>query len=1739
MKKIIILLSVMVLLLVVFGLPGQAEGVWTQSVTHGTQFAFSGEQITITHTTTPDGLDYIEQTFTPAQEVTFEFDAKLGSLHNDNFSLVLESNGGNNADGLWLSFKPNFFCDRDNEAVPITMDEWVHYRIVSTRDKLLAYVNGELKYERAGTFRTRSFLRFRDYGRCGGVVTNYLKNVRIYVAGSVSTHGTQFIQENNQLKIIHTTVPNGLDYYRQGFPALQDIVIDFDAKIGSVNNNNFSLLMDSDGEGAPDGLRLAFNQNKLCYYADNRWREIATVSFDTWSHYQIISTQNRVEIYVNGEAKYARAGTFQSRSYLKFSDYGLCSGPVTNFIANLETRAATSADPSLAFDNFDYQTLSGWTIDATHGGDFTQSGNTIRIVHSTSDYGYDSIRQNFDPLSAAVIEFDAKIGQVNNDNFSLLLESDGGFSGSGGLGFAFKTNQVMAYTAGAWQPVFTVNYNEWFHCRIVSTPEWVALYINDDLKYKQNGDCQTRSYIKFSDFGLCSGPVSNYLTNVRVRPADVNDGFMIYDDFNNTELYGWDQITSHGTQFSQSDNGIRIIHSTTPNGFDSISQTFQPFTEAVFEFDAKLGSTNNDNFSLLVESDGGYAASDGLGLAFNRNTVMTYANNNWQAVYTVPFDTWQHYKIVSTSTWVAIYINDDLKYKRNGTFRIRNLIKFSDFGRCSGPVTNYLANVQTRAATTDDKFIVYDDFNYQPLTGWTTNVTHGTQFSQNSNGLRIIHSTAPGGFDSIQKTFSSLSEAVFEFDAKVGALNNDNFSLLFESDGGYAASDGLGLAFKGNSVMTYLNNDWQVIGTVTLDKWFHYRVVSTPTWFAVYINDELKYYRPGTFLNRSFIKFSDFGLCSGPVTNYLANVRTRTVTDDDKFIAYDDFSNGTLSGWSVNAPNGTQFVPENGAVRINHVVGDLRTDYIQRNFNPVQNVVLEFDAKIGVSSSYSLSVESDGSNGMFLNFYSNILYVFNRGWINIATTGNNVWNHFRVEYTATNIRVYVNGELKYTANGTYGPQSYFRFSNTGSVAVTNYLDNVCIWTRVPKAVSTNLPDWTSDWTVQNPNGTQFIQSDNLVTINHVTGTQGADYFQRSFKPLQNVSFEFDAKIGSVNNTNSSLLIESDGANQTGGLYLGFYQNTLKIFTPTSSSWNSIQTVGYDEWNHYRIVSTMKTIEVYINGILKYTYAETFNPRSYLRFSNYGLCAPTNYLRNISIQEVIPDATYNNEPDWARDWTVHNPDGTQFIRENDTIKINHVAGGARTDYIQRNFDPVQNVVLEFDAKIGVASSYSLTVESDRSNGVFLSFCSNFLYVFKSGWTNIATTGNNIWNHFRVEYTATNIRVYVNGELKYTANGTYGPQSFFRFSNYGSVVTNYLDNVCIRPLASEAVSTNSPDWTSDWTVQYPNGTQFIQSDNLVTINHVTGTQGADYFQRTFKPLQNVSFEFDAKIGSVNNTNSSLLVESDGANQTGGLYLGFCQNTFKIFTPTNSSWNSIQTVGYDEWNHYRIVSTMKTIEVYVNGILKYTYASTFNPRSYLRFSNYGLCAPTNYLRNISIQEVIPDATYNNEPDWARDWVVHNPDGTQFIHENDAIKIIHVAGGLRTDYIQRNFDPLQNVILEFDAKIGVSSSYSLSVESDGSNGMFLTFYSNILYVFNRGWTNIATTGNNVWNHFRVEYTATNIRVYVNGALKYTANGTYGPQSYFRFGNTGSVAVTNYLDNVCIRTRVPEAVSTNLPDWT
>jgi RHS repeat-associated protein len=196
-------------------------------------------------------------------------------------------------------------------------------------------------------------------------------------------------------------------------------------------------------------------------------------------------------------------------------------------------------------------------------------------------------------------------------------------------------------------------------------------------------------------------------------------------------------------------------------------------------------------------------------------------------------------------------------------------------------------------------------------------------------------------------------------------------------------------------------------------------------------------------------------------------------------------------------------------------------------------------------------------------------------------------------------------------------------------------------------------------------------------------------------------------------------------------------------------------------------------------------------------------------------------------------------------------------------------------------------------------------------------------------------------------------------------------NYIDNVCIRNIESENTSETPAGLPPNAKVTNPDGTRFELDGSAIKIEHQTGSWGADFLQYDFSPMQDVVMEFDAKLGDLNNTDYSLLVESDGGMQTDGLCLAFCQNYLQMYT--GGGFEVIATVDFNKWNYYRVVSTATEIHVYVNGVLKKTLPGTFATRSFIRFANSGRCNPVNYIANVRVTALAS---------WDAEWYLNNLD-------------------------------------------------------------------------------------------------------------------------------------------------------------
>ena len=163
---------------------------------------------------------------------------------------------------------------------------------------------------------------------------------------TAKTTNAQFLPDNGSLEIIHSTTDYSGDYLVKQFDQIENVSIQFDATIGSINNDCCSLGIEL------DGIRLVFYSNELYYY-NNGWQLVGTVDFDVSNHYQLIFTQNQIEILINNVIVYSVAGSFGPKSYLAYRDYGLCFGPVVNYIGNLNITPLNPEDGQFTGKKYD------------------------------------------------------------------------------------------------------------------------------------------------------------------------------------------------------------------------------------------------------------------------------------------------------------------------------------------------------------------------------------------------------------------------------------------------------------------------------------------------------------------------------------------------------------------------------------------------------------------------------------------------------------------------------------------------------------------------------------------------------------------------------------------------------------------------------------------------------------------------------------------------------------------------------------------------------------------------------------------------------------------------------------------------------------------------------------------------------------------------------------------------------------------------------------------------------------------------------------------------------------------------------------------------------------------------------------------------------------------------------------------------------------------------------------------
>jgi RHS repeat-associated protein len=192
------------------------------------------------------------------------------------------------------------------------------------------------------------YMHYSAYGEAKPPITDNFVGSG-FVGWTINTSGAQFLLNNGVLQITHTINDYCGDYIVKRFDKLQNVIIQFDATISSINNDCCSLGIEL------DGLRLVFYGSQLYYY-NNGWQLVGTVAFDQANHYQLVITQEQVEIWINNELKYTINGSFGTKSYLAFRDYGLCFGPVTNSIDNVSIAPLNTENGEFTGKKFDPDT---------------------------------------------------------------------------------------------------------------------------------------------------------------------------------------------------------------------------------------------------------------------------------------------------------------------------------------------------------------------------------------------------------------------------------------------------------------------------------------------------------------------------------------------------------------------------------------------------------------------------------------------------------------------------------------------------------------------------------------------------------------------------------------------------------------------------------------------------------------------------------------------------------------------------------------------------------------------------------------------------------------------------------------------------------------------------------------------------------------------------------------------------------------------------------------------------------------------------------------------------------------------------------------------------------------------------------------------------------------------------------------------------------------------------------------
>ena len=161
--------------------------------------------------------------------------------------------------------------------------------------------------------------------------------------------------------------------------------------------------------------------------------------------------------------------------------------------------------------------LPGWIVKNPKGAVFEVTPeHNLKIIHTTVDHSKDRIIHKVKSVKKGALEFDVKLGGLNNDYFTLRVMIAGKLT-------SFCRNLWRAHDGGGkWTNIGSLEYDKWHKCRaefdFASKLPTIKFFIDG----KQTGtaaagkDATEFNEINFQDYGLAGATVTNCIDNIKL-----------------------------------------------------------------------------------------------------------------------------------------------------------------------------------------------------------------------------------------------------------------------------------------------------------------------------------------------------------------------------------------------------------------------------------------------------------------------------------------------------------------------------------------------------------------------------------------------------------------------------------------------------------------------------------------------------------------------------------------------------------------------------------------------------------------------------------------------------------------------------------------------------------------------------------------------------------------------------------------------------------------------------------------------------------------------------------------------------------------------------------------------------------------------------------------------------------------------------------------------------------------------